>query len=56
MLYMWMCTGVLAGFVLCKKQGGTHEHYAALLCNCVRGVNGHTKVNLALQNSTTVTW
>ena len=40
----------------CKKSGGTHEHYAALLCNCVRGVNGRTKVKLALQNSTAVTW
>ena len=44
-----LCFGV-------KSTGGTHEYYAALLCNCVRGVNGSTKVKLALQNSTAVTW
>ena len=53
-MHVYWCTSRLCFGV--KSTGGTHEHYAALLCNCVRGVNGSTKVKLALQNSTAVTW
>ena len=54
---MCMCTDVLVGFVFGVKSQEEHMNTMELsLCNCVCGVNGHPKVKLALQNSTTVTW
>ena len=56
MLYMCMYTGILAGFVFGVKSQEEHMNTMQLCCATVHGVNGRTKVKLALQNSTAVTW